>query len=153
MGKCWSKNWTVVRLRKLLNNSLTQSQDARNRHTNNLHAKTHIRIPVQKPRLENMRTINIISKPFLFTGECQISNIVPSHLCIHFPTILVYQEMLKIQDTRYFIFQIRAPGGHDTTFIMSTYTINKVKYNNYFITINHVCHRLEQREVIQARFS
>jgi hypothetical protein len=36
---------------------------------------------------------------------------------------------------RYFIFQIRAPGGHDTTFIISTYTINKVKYNNYFITI------------------
>ena len=56
-------------------------------------------------------------------------------------------------DTRYFIFQIRAPGGHDTTFIISTYTINKVKYNNYFITINHVCHRLEQREVIQARLS
>ena len=55
--------------------------------------------------------------------------------------------------TRYFIFQIRAPGGHDTTFIISTYTINKVKYNNYFITINHVCHRLEQREVIQARLS
>jgi hypothetical protein len=48
-------------------------------------------------------------------------------------------------DTRYFIFQIRAPGEHDTTFIISTYTINKVKYNNYFITINHVCHRLEQR--------
>jgi hypothetical protein len=43
--------------------------------------------------------------------------------------------------------------GHDTTFIISTYTINKVKYNNYFITINHVCHRLEQREVIQARLS
>ena len=36
-------------------------------------------------------------------------------------------------DTRYFIFQIRAPEGHDTTFIISTYTINKVKYNNYFI--------------------
>jgi hypothetical protein len=32
----------------------------------------------------------------------------------------------KLQDTRYFIFQIRAPGGHDTTFIISTYTINKV---------------------------
>jgi hypothetical protein len=47
-------------------------------------------------------------------------------------------------------FQIRAPGGHDTTFIISTYTINKVKYNNYFITINHVCHRLKQREVIQC---
>ena len=30
------------------------------------------------------------------------------------------------QDTRYLIFQIRAPGGHDTTFIISTYTINKV---------------------------
>ena len=59
----------------------------------------------------------------------------------------------KIQDTRYFIFQIRTPGGHDTTFIISTYTINKVKYNNYFITINHVCHRLEQREVIQTRLS
>ena len=44
----------------------------------------------------------------------------------------------NIQDTRYFIFQIRAPGGHDTTFIISTYTINKVKYNNYFITIIHV---------------
>ena len=43
-----------------------------------------------------------------------------------------------IQDTRYFIFQIRDPGGHDTTFIISTYTINKVKYHNYFITINHV---------------
>jgi hypothetical protein len=57
-------------------------------------------------------------------------------------------EKYKIQDTRYFIFQIRAPGGHDA-FIISTYTINKVKYNNYFITINHVCHRLEQREVIQ----
>jgi hypothetical protein len=42
-------------------------------------------------------------------------------------------------------------GGHDATFIISTYTINKVKYNNYFI--NHVCHRLEQREVIQARLS
>ena len=55
--------------------------------------------------------------------------------------------------TRYFIFQIRAPGGHDTTFIISTYTINKVKYNNYCITINHVCHRLKQREVIQARLS
>jgi hypothetical protein len=60
---------------------------------------------------------------------------------------------LTIQDTRYFIFQIRAPGGHDTTFMISTYTINKVKYNNYLITINHVCHRLEQREVIQARLS
>jgi hypothetical protein len=60
----------------------------------------------------------------------------------------------RIQDTRYFIFQIRATGGHDTTFIISTYTINKVKYNNYFITINHVClHRLKQREVIQARLS
>ena len=47
----------------------------------------------------------------------------------------------------------RAPGGHDTTFIISTYTINKVKYNNYFITINHVCHGLEQREVIQTRWS
>jgi hypothetical protein len=57
------------------------------------------------------------------------------------------------RDTRYFIFQIRAPGGHDTTFIISTYTINKVKYNNYFITINHVCHKLKQREVIQARLS
>ena len=57
------------------------------------------------------------------------------------------------RDTRYFIFQIRAPGGHDTTFIISTYTINKVKYNNYFITINHVCHKLKQREVIQARWS
>jgi uncharacterized membrane protein len=53
--------------------------------------------------------------------------------------------MVTVQDTRYFIFQIRAPGGHDTTFIISTYTINKVKYNN-------VCHRLEQREVIQARY-
>ena len=52
-----------------------------------------------------------------------------------------------IQDTRYFIFQIMAPGGHDTTFIISTYTKNKVKYNNYFITINHVCHRLEQRDI------
>ena len=62
-------------------------------------------------------------------------------------------SVYKIQDTRYFIFQIRAPGGHDTTFIISTYTINKVKYNNYFITINHVCHRLKQREVIQARLS
>jgi len=47
-------------------------------------------------------------------------------------------------DTIYFIFQIRDPGGHDTTFIISTYTIIKVKYNNYFITINHVGHRLEQ---------
>jgi hypothetical protein len=36
----------------------------------------------------------------------------------------------KLQDTRYFIFQIRARGGHDTTFIIRTYTINKVKYNN-----------------------
>ena len=35
----------------------------------------------------------------------------------------------KIQDTGYFIFQIRAPGGYDTTFIISTYTINKVQYN------------------------
>jgi len=43
-----------------------------------------------------------------------------------------------IQDTRYFIFQIRASGGHDATFIISTYTINKVKYNNYFITINNM---------------
>jgi hypothetical protein len=33
--------------------------------------------------------------------------------------------------------QIKTPGGHDTTFIISTYTMNKVKYNNYFITINH----------------
>ena len=33
-----------------------------------------------------------------------------------------------IQDTRYFIFQIRAPGGHDTTFIISIYTIN-----NYYV--------------------
>ena len=59
-----------------------------------------------------------------------------------------------IQDTRYYIFQIRAPGGHDTTFIISTYTINKVQYNNYFITINHVCHRLEQSlaEVFTMRF-
>ena len=57
----------------------------------------------------------------------------------------------QILDTRYFIVQIRDPGGHDTTFIISTYTINKEKYNNYFITINHVCHRLEQREVIKAR--
>ena len=55
--------------------------------------------------------------------------------------------------TRYFIFQIRALGGHDTTFMISIYTMNKVKYNNYFITINHVCHRLKQREVIQARLS
>ena len=61
-------------------------------------------------------------------------------------------KFVNIQDTRYFIVQIRAPGGHDTTFVISTYTINKIKYNNYFITINHVCHRLEQREVIQARF-
>ena len=59
-----------------------------------------------------------------------------------------YSFNLHIQDTRYFIFQVRAHGEHDTTFIISTYTINKVKYNNYFITINHVCHRLEQREVI-----
>jgi hypothetical protein len=51
----------------------------------------------------------------------------------------------------YFIFQIKAPGGHDTTFINSTYTINKVKYNNYFITINHVCHRLKQREDVSFR--
>ena len=58
---------------------------------------------------------------------------------------------ITVQDT--FIFQIRGPGGHDTTFIISTYTINKVKYNNYVITINHVCHILEQREVIQARLS
>ena len=65
--------------------------------------------------------------------------------------ILLIIDLNKMQDTRYFIFQIRAPGGHDTTFIISTYTINKVKYNHYFITINHVCHRLEQREVIQAR--
>ena len=43
-------------------------------------------------------------------------------------------KFVNIQDTRYFIFQIRAPGGHDT-FIISTYTINKVKYNNYFITM------------------
>jgi hypothetical protein len=57
----------------------------------------------------------------------------------------------KKQDTRYFISQIRAPGGHDTTFIISTYTINKVKYNNYCITINHVCHRLEQREVNSSK--
>jgi hypothetical protein len=41
-----------------------------------------------------------------------------------------YIPVYKIQDTRYFIFQIRAPGGHDTTFIISTYTINKVEYNN-----------------------
>jgi len=31
----------------------------------------------------------------------------------------------KIQDTLFF--QIRVPGGHDTTYIISTYTINKVK--------------------------
>jgi hypothetical protein len=30
-----------------------------------------------------------------------------------------------IQDTRYFIFQIMAPGGHDTTFIISTYIKRK----------------------------
>ena len=36
-----------------------------------------------------------------------------------------------IQDTRYFILQ------YDTTFIISTYTINKVKYNNYFIIDKH----------------
>jgi hypothetical protein len=34
----------------------------------------------------------------------------PRHICI--------------QDTRYFIFQSRTSGGHDTTFIISTYTIN-----------------------------
>ena len=56
-----------------------------------------------------------------------------------------YISAYKIQDTRYFILQIRAPGGHDTTFIISTYTINKVEYNNYFITFNHVCHRLEHK--------
>jgi hypothetical protein len=67
--------------------------------------------------------------------------------------ILCIRVVSKIQDTRYFIFQIRAPGGHDTTFIISTYTINKVKYSNYCITINRGCHRLEQREVIQARLS
>ena len=44
--------------------------------------------------------------------------------------------MIKLHDTLFF--QIRAPGGHDTTFIISTYTINQVKYNNYFITNNHV---------------
>ena len=43
---------------------------------------------------------------------------------------VMWYTRYKIQDTRYFIFQIRAPGGHDTTFIISTYTINKVKYNN-----------------------
>jgi hypothetical protein len=53
----------------------------------------------------------------------------------------------KIQDTLF------SKSGHDATFIISTYTINKVKYKNYFITINHVCHTLEQREVIQARLS
>ena len=63
------------------------------------------------------------------------------YMCNHW--MVLY--MVTVQDTRYFIFQIRAPGGHDTTFIISTYTINKVKYNN-------VCHRLEQREVIQARY-
>jgi hypothetical protein len=82
--------------------------------------------------------------------------------CRIYLTSFEFREFLMIcqkifcslfQYTRYFIFQIRAPGGHDTTFIISTYTINKVKYNNYFITINHVCHRLEQREVIQARLS
>jgi hypothetical protein len=77
---------------------------------------------------------------------------LPRHKFVTGATLLQLYEPRKVQDTRYFIFQIRAPGGHDT-FIINAYTINKVKYNNYFITINHVCHRLEQREVIQARLS
>ena len=63
---------------------------------------------------------------------------LPRHKFVTGATLLQLYEPRKVQDTRYFIFQIRAPGGHDT-FIISTYTINKVKYNNYFITINHVC--------------
>jgi hypothetical protein len=80
--------------------------------------------------------------------------IPPDHPLPHFiqtqPTAVALCDKIY---TRYFIFQIKAPRGHNTTFIISTYTINKVKYNNYFITINHVCHRLKQREVIQARLS
>ena len=82
-----------------------------------------------------------------------ISDSVRHEMLYRYIYVLEWFFFCKIQDTRYFIFQIRAPGGHDTTFIISTYTINKVKYNNYFITINHVCHRLKQREVIQARLS
>ena len=39
-----------------------------------------------------------------------------------------------IQDTRYFIFQIRVPGGHDTTFIISTYTINNMLYIYFYLS-------------------
>ena len=66
------------------------------------------------------------------------------HVCLEYTHLSLYVQVQTenvIQDIRYFIFQIRAPGGHDPTFIISTYTIKKkVKYNNYFITINHVCH-------------
>jgi hypothetical protein len=65
------------------------------------------------------------------------------HVILLLLLYLLFLFIFCIQDTRYFIFQIRAPGGHDTTFIISTYTINKVEYNNYFITINHACHRLK----------
>ena len=93
-----------------------------------------------------------IIKHYPLTGRLIVTRDI-LNMTISANSINLVKISLTIQDTRYFIFQIRAPGGHDTTFMISTYTINKVKYNNYLITINHVCHRLEQREVIQARLS
>ena len=57
--------------------------------------------------------------------------------------ILLYcsnsNNIINNNNNKYFISQIRAPGGHDTTFIISTYTINKVKYN-INILVYHIKH-------------
>ena len=67
--------------------------------------------------------------------SCSDRRIKEKEECITRIIVRKYSQTC-IQDTRYFIFQIRAPGRHDTTFIISTYTINKVKYNDYCIKIH-----------------
>ena len=71
---------------------------------------------------------------FRFSNNTEISTHEAKNF-FHIQTWLIMWfsmfKIFKLQDTRYFIFQIRAPGGHDTTFVISTYTINKIKYNNY----------------------
>jgi hypothetical protein len=50
--------------------------------------------------------------------------------------LALQQSLTDSLDSRYKILYF--PNQGDTTFMISTYTINKVKYNNYFITINYV---------------
>jgi hypothetical protein len=72
---------------------------------------------------------------------------------IQFFALLYADDIILLSSTQEGLQNVCSSWKLDVNQEKSKAIVNKVKYNNYFITINHVCHRFEQREVIQARLS